>query len=186
MQTGLALCRIGLGIAVIYEGLVWIFNEQRINLIMEYPSSAVISSSRTNFSLFHMNTSYYFYAIVFLVQIFSGICLAFGYKTKKANIILAIILTSLYRRFPICIDRGDNLLLILLFWGYFTNWHEILSIDKLLELQNIKIQKKQFNISKTIALFCMLIQISISHFRFATSLLNSNSIYNGIGIIHLQ
>lgn len=188
MTFGLAFCRVLSGACIAYEGLLWIFNEQRLELITEYPSSAAISSCN-HFSLFHASISPYLYTLLFSLEILCGIGLIFGYKTKQTSIILFIILTSLYRRFPVCMDRGDQLLLVLLFWGYFSKWDQILSIDKVLELKNECKHGKTKNpssLSTLFAYYCMLIQISIAQFHFAISMFYSNSIYDGTGFIYLQ
>lgn len=127
----LALFRICVGLLVVYD----LFNRSEY-LYDHYSDLGIlprgdllnhISSER--FSLYLINGSVEFQALMFGIAILFGFALIFGYRTRLVTIVSWILLLSLQNRNPVLLQGGDNLLLLLLFWGMFLPLGARFSID---------------------------------------------------------
>jgi hypothetical protein len=70
--------------------------------------------------------------VLFAIAALVAIALLVGYRTRLATVLLAL-LASLQARNPTLIQGGDNLLLLLLFWGMFLPLGARFAIDAALD-----------------------------------------------------
>lgn len=96
-------------------------------------------SNHYNLSLHLLNGSIFVQTLLFLIAIFLGILLLFGYHTRIATFASWFLMLSLHVRNPIILIGGDELLRMLLFWGIFLPLGACYSIDS--ALNNIPVNK---------------------------------------------
>ena len=80
-------------------------------------------------SLYWLNTSSVWAAILFGVAALAALMLAMGMRTRVASVLSFVLLVSLHNRNPLLLQGGDNLLLLLTFWGMFLPWGARWSVD---------------------------------------------------------
>ncbi|TGD78735.1 hypothetical protein [Hymenobacter wooponensis] len=68
-------------------------------------------------------------AVLFLLAAVAAIALFLGYKTRLVTFISWLLLVSLQNRNPLILQGGDDLLRMLLFWGFFLPWGRVYSLD---------------------------------------------------------
>ncbi|UOQ79449.1 MULTISPECIES: HTTM domain-containing protein [Hymenobacter] len=68
-------------------------------------------------------------AVLFLLAAVAAVALLLGYKTRVATFISWLLLVSLQNRNPLILQGGDDLLRMLLFWGFFLPWGRVYSLD---------------------------------------------------------
>ena len=90
-------------------------------------SMAYLGSER--WSLYWISGHWLWSLLLFLCAGFFAICLLCGMRTRLATLMSFILLASLHNRAPLLLQGGDNLLLVLLFWGLFLPWGERFSFD---------------------------------------------------------
>ena len=81
------------------------------------------------FSVHMISGSVGFQAFLFAIAIIVGIALIIGYRTRTVTIISWVLLASLQNRNPVLLQGGDNLLMLLLFWGMFLPLGARYSVD---------------------------------------------------------
>lgn len=127
----LALLRIGLGAILLAD------------LVIRAPDLAVWLSDRGVFSreasidfngtwrwsLYWLNGEPIWAGFLMLLAAAFAFLLIFGVRTRFVSVMSFVLLLSLHNRNPLLLQGGDNLLLLLLFWGCFLPWGERLSID---------------------------------------------------------
>ena len=127
----LALLRIGLGALLLADlairapdVAIWLSDNG------VFPRSASIEfNSDWRWSLYWLNGESLWAGFLMAMAAGFATMLMFGVRTRSASIISFILLLSLHNRNPLLLQGGDNLLLLLLFWGCFLPWGERLSID---------------------------------------------------------
>ena len=68
-------------------------------------------------------------AVLFLVAAAAAITLLLGYHTRLVTAISWVLLVSVQNRNPLILQGGDDLLRMLLFWGFFLPWGRVYSWD---------------------------------------------------------
>jgi predicted DCC family thiol-disulfide oxidoreductase YuxK len=86
-------------------------------------------SSEWRFSLYWLVDSTWWVHLLFACNLVVAIILMSGMRTRVATVLALIFLVSLQNRNPVLLQGGDNLLLLLVFWGLFLPWGERLSVD---------------------------------------------------------
>lgn len=81
------------------------------------------------FSLFTTNDNHYIQMALFAVNFLCVFCLLIGYRTKLFTVLAWIFLISIHNRTPLIMQAGDHLLRMLVFWGIFLPWGNLLSVD---------------------------------------------------------
>ena len=127
----LALMRIGVGALIVMDLLL------RSQSLMAFMSEKGIMSRElsmsiafdSRWSLYWINAEPIWAIFLMIVAAGFGIMLMFGMRTRLASIASFILLASLHNRNPYILQGGDNLLLLLTFWGCFLPWGERVSID---------------------------------------------------------
>ncbi|MBM3792869.1 MAG: hypothetical protein FJW31_02150 [Acidobacteria bacterium] len=84
---------------------------------------------RQHASLFFVNGSTWFAALLFAVGALAALAFAAGYRTRLAAAVAWVLAVSMQARSPIIGDAGDVALRLLLFWGLFASMSEVWSID---------------------------------------------------------
>ena len=127
----LALMRIGVGALIVMDLLL------RSRSLMAFMSEKGVMSrelsmsiaSDSRWSLYWINAEPVWAIFLMIIAAGFGIMLMFGMRTRLASIASFILLASLHNRNPYILQGGDNLLLLLTFWGCFLPWGERASID---------------------------------------------------------
>lgn len=81
------------------------------------------------FSVYWVLDSIWWAHLLFVANVFVAFMLMFGMRTRLSTVLVFIFLVSLQNRNPVLLQGGDNLLLLLVFWGLFLPWGERLSVD---------------------------------------------------------
>ena len=68
-------------------------------------------------------------AVLFLLAAVAAVAMLFGYHTRTATAISWLLLVSVQNRNPLIVQGGDDLLRMLLFWGFFLPWGRVYSWD---------------------------------------------------------
>ena len=127
----LALLRIGVGallladLAIRAPDLVVWLSDNGV-----FPRSASIGfNSDWRWSLYWLNGEPLWAGFLMTLAAGFAVMLMFGVRTRLASVVSFVLLLSLHNRNPLLLQGGDNLLLLLLFWGCFLPWGERLSSD---------------------------------------------------------
>ncbi|MCR5889086.1 hypothetical protein LRS06_15175 [Hymenobacter sp. J193] len=68
-------------------------------------------------------------AMWFGLAALAAVAVVLGYKTRWATALSWLLLISLQNRNPLIVQGGDDLLRMLLFWGFFLPWGRVYSLD---------------------------------------------------------
>jgi len=95
------------------------------------PVAAMIEHAWTpyQFSLHASSGLWQVQAVLFGLAAVTAGALLFGYHTRLATLISWVLLVSLQNRNPLIGQGGDDLLRMLLFWGFFLPWGRLWSCD---------------------------------------------------------
>ena len=127
----LALMRIGVGALILTDLLLrapsfMAFLAERG--VMNRDTSMSVNSS-WHWSLYWANAEPFWAISLMVIAACFALMLLFGVRTRIASVASFILLASLHNRNPYLQQGGDNLLLLLTFWGCFLPWGERASID---------------------------------------------------------
>ena len=154
----LALFRICLGLWLIAD-LV----NRADNLVAHYTdfgvfprAAAVEYLSPWRLSIHLINGSATFQALLFVVAGLFALSLVVGYRTRIVTAVSWFLLLSLQNRNPVLLQGGDNLALMLPFWGMFLPLGARFSVDAAMNASTDEVPDKYFSIA-TMALLiqCM-------------------------------
>ncbi|UOG73705.1 hypothetical protein MTX78_16465 [Hymenobacter tibetensis] len=81
------------------------------------------------FSLHSSSGLWQVQAVLFLLAGLVAVALLLGYQTRLATAISWVLLVSVQNRNPLISQGGDDLLRMLLFWGFFLPWGRVYSLD---------------------------------------------------------
>lgn len=127
----LALMRIGVGALILTDLLL------RLPSFMAFMGDRGVMSremsmsvnSGWHWSLYWLNAEPFWAICLMVIAAGFALMLMFGVRTRIASVASFILLASLHNRNPYLQQGGDNLLLLLTFWGCFLPWGERASID---------------------------------------------------------
>ncbi|MBB4603064.1 hypothetical protein HNQ93_003853 [Hymenobacter luteus] len=68
-------------------------------------------------------------AVLFLLAAAAAVALFLGYRTRLMTLLSWVLLVSVQNRNPLILQGGDDLLRMLLFWGFFLPWGRVYSLD---------------------------------------------------------
>ncbi|RPD47823.1 hypothetical protein DNI29_10305 [Hymenobacter sediminis] len=68
-------------------------------------------------------------AVLFGLAALAAVALLLGYRTRLMTVISWALLVSVQNRNPLILQGGDDLLRMLLFWGFFLPWGRVYSLD---------------------------------------------------------
>jgi hypothetical protein len=128
----LALMRIGIAVVLIIDLFV-----RATDLRAHYTDQGILPLEALfrmawnpyYFSIFTMSSSVPIQAMLFLVNLCCVLCLLVGYRTRLFTAICWFFLLSLHNRNPLITQAGDDLLRMILFWGFFLPWGYRYSAD---------------------------------------------------------
>ncbi|WP_232066349.1 hypothetical protein [Hymenobacter sp. BT18] len=128
----LALLRIGTGAVVLTDLII-----RSTDLVAHYTNLGVLPlhvlyQYGWNPYVFSLHTSsglWQVQALLFALAALTAAALVLGYKTRWATAISWLLLISLQNRNPLIVQGGDDLLRMLLFWGFFLPWGRVYSLD---------------------------------------------------------
>ncbi len=117
----LAVLRMGLGLIIVWDVLVrvpWLdpfysdksFFTRELSQISNHPSA---------WSLYWLDGSISYAAILFGATIIAAVSLLVGFRTRLATLVCLILVYSMSVRMPLSLDAGHVLLRMLLFWSLF-------------------------------------------------------------------
>ncbi len=127
----LALMRIGVGALILTDLLLRVPSFMAFMAdrgVMSREVSISVNSS-WHWSLYWLNTEPFWAISLMTIAAGFALMLMFGVRTRIASVASFILLASLHNRNPYLQQGGDNLLLLLTFWGCFLPWGERASID---------------------------------------------------------
>lgn len=81
------------------------------------------------FSLHNSTGLWQVEAVLFLLAGAAAVALLLGYQTRLFTFISWVFLISVQNRNPMIVQGGDDLLRMLLFWGFFLPWGRVYSVD---------------------------------------------------------
>ncbi|GAB3236447.1 HTTM domain-containing protein [Hymenobacter seoulensis] len=81
------------------------------------------------FSLHNSSGLWQVQAVLFLVQAVVAVALLLGYHARLATFLSWLMLISVQNRNQMILQGGDDLLRMLLFWGFFLPWGRVYSLD---------------------------------------------------------
>lgn len=81
------------------------------------------------FSLHNSSGLWQLQAVLFLVAAAAASTLLLGHHTRLSTFISWLLLVSVQNRNPMIVQGGDDLLRMLLFWGFFLPWGRVYSLD---------------------------------------------------------
>jgi predicted DCC family thiol-disulfide oxidoreductase YuxK len=87
------------------------------------------AASDWRLSLYWLADGLWWVHTLFAANIAVALLLIAGVRTRWVTFFAFVLLVSLHNRNPILLQGGDNLLVLLLFWGLFLPWGERLSVD---------------------------------------------------------
>ena len=127
----IALMRIGVGALILVDLLL------RAPSFMAFMTEQGVMTRETSmsvnsgwhWSLYWVNAEPFWAMSLMVIAACFAIMLLFGIRTRIASVASFILLASLHNRNPYLQQGGDNLLLLLTFWGCFLPWGERASID---------------------------------------------------------
>ena len=180
-MDGFVTIRIVLGLLGVWESVQWIVGLYSWEILKIYSSNAVSLSTRSFFSLYHANSTLPFYFILWIVQLIFSVNVVIGFKTRRSSWILFFMICSWQSRIPVCMNMGDTLFRVLLFFGSFSGWESSFSIDS----YEKKSSNYTFKLSHIIARYCFFIQVSIALIYHIISLLKTSSLTTINGILVL-
>jgi predicted DCC family thiol-disulfide oxidoreductase YuxK len=132
---GLALLRVALGAILLADLFI-----RGGDLVAHYSDAGAMPvdliagrASDWRISLHLLNGSAVYQACLFLLAAAFALALMLGYRTRLATALSWLLLLSLHNRNPLVLQGGDNLLLLLLFWGMFLPLGARASIDAALD-----------------------------------------------------
>ena len=127
----LALLRIGVGLLILADLAI-----RTPDLSIWLTDSGILSREKSiayspewRWSLYWLNGGALWAGFLTAVAAGFSMMLTLGIRTRLASIVSLLFLISLHNRNPLLLQGGDNLLLLLLFWGCFLPWGERASID---------------------------------------------------------
>ena len=94
-------------------------------------------SSEWRFSLYWVLDSIWWVHLLFVGNVIIALMLMLGMRTRLATVLAFLFLVSLQNRNPVLLQGGDNLLLLLVFWGLFLPWGERISVDAAMTKQSV-------------------------------------------------
>ncbi|MCC6537553.1 MAG: HTTM domain-containing protein [Bryobacterales bacterium] len=96
-----------------------------------FPRAALIGDfiPRQYSSLFFVNGTWWFAALLFAVAAVSAMAFTLGYRTRWAAAVSWVLAVSMQTRSPLIGDAGDTVLRLLLFWSLFASMGAVWSID---------------------------------------------------------
>ncbi len=154
----LALFRVCLGLWVIAD----LVNRSG-NLVAHYtdfgvfPRSVVVAYlSPWRLSIHFINGSTAFQAMLFIIAGLFALFLVLGYRTRIVTVASWFLLLSLQNRNPILLNGGDNLALMLLFWGMFLPLGARFSVDAAMNSLSEEVPNNYFSVATMAVLIqCM-------------------------------
>lgn len=128
----LALLRIGVAAIILLDLAVRSTDlEAHYSNLGVLPVGALVEHAWTpyQFSLHASSGLWQTQAVLFLIAASAAVALLVGYHTRLATLASWILLISLQNRNPLIGQGGDDLLRMLLFWGFFLPWGRVWSRD---------------------------------------------------------
>lgn len=128
----LAVLRISLSLILIWDVLVrfWLLEDFHCDSGFLPRRSLLQGVYAPAWFCFHnLSGTYWFNALLFVVHGASLVGLALGYRTRLNNVVVWTLFNSLQSRNPYILDSGDRLLMMILLWGFFSDWGRCFSLD---------------------------------------------------------
>jgi len=128
----LALMRIGIALVVLVDLFI-----RGSDLSAHYTNHGVWPSHLIHsfgwqsgfWTIHHLYDSYIWLVFLISLHALAAILLLLGYKTRFVTIIVWLLTISLHNRNLFILQSGDDLLRLVLLWGFFLPWHHRYSLD---------------------------------------------------------
>lgn len=92
-------------------------------------SASRLYADQWRFSLYWLSSSFFWSCFLVFCAALAAVLLALGIRTRVATVVSFLLLVSLHNRNPLLLQGGDNLLLLLTFWGILLPWGARWSIE---------------------------------------------------------
>ena len=127
----LAMMRVGVGLLLLAD--LWM---RAPDVVAWLTDSGVLPrdlsmgfSNSYRWSLYWLNGSELWATSLMAIAALFAVMLVLGLRTRIASVASFIMLVSLHNRNPLLLQGGDNLLLLMVFWGCFLPWGQRMAID---------------------------------------------------------
>ena len=128
----LALMRIGIALVVLVDLFI-----RGSDLSAHYTNQGVWPSHLIHtfgwqngfWTIHNLYDSYTWVIFLFSLHALAAILLLLGYKTRFVTIVVWLLTISLHNRNLFILQSGDDLLRLVLLWGFFLPWHHLYSLD---------------------------------------------------------
>ena len=114
--------------------------------------------SNASYSLYFINGSAFFNAILVGISVLAALSLLVGYRARLACIVTWVLLVSLHHRTSILSSGADDLMRLLLFWGIFLPISARYSVDAALEKGMPYLRSGHYSVA-TIALLMQVLYV---------------------------
>ncbi|HEX4872902.1 MAG TPA: hypothetical protein VFV27_11365 [Nevskiaceae bacterium] len=129
----LALLRVSLGVLLLLDAL------GRLGSVAVFygahgllpPDQALRLTEGLRFSLTLIQPGTAFQVLLLLLWALAALALIVGLRTRLATLLCWLLALSFANRHPLLVSGGDELMLVLLFWGLFLPWQARWSVDAL-------------------------------------------------------
>ena len=146
----LALMRIMVGVTIFLDLI-----ERARSLTAHYTDNGVLPrrelftiwNENAFWSLYHINGTALFVAVLFIIAGIFALMMVFGHRTKLATIVSFILLISVQSRNPVVLQGGDVALRVILFWMMFLPLDKRFSLDRLLGKTDSAVTKDYFSVA---------------------------------------
>src|SRR3989344_4801161 len=119
-----------------------------------------------------------FPALIFILTAGFFITLLLGYKTRLSTLLACIFLLAIQMRNPMVFQKSDDILRLILLWGFFLPWGSAYSLDASMK-ESAGNQVSRKNPVFTVATFAYLVQIMLIYITAA--LLKSSPVWRTEG-----
>ncbi len=127
----LAMMRIGVGLLLLAD--LWMRAPDVVAWLTDggvLPRDLSMQFSNSyRWSLYWLNGSELWATSLMAIAALFAVMLVLGLRTRIASVASFILLVSLHNRNPLLLQGGDNLMLLMVFWGCFLPWGQRMAID---------------------------------------------------------
>ena len=127
----LAMMRVGVGLLLLAD--LWMRAPDVVAWLTDggvLPRDLSMQFSNSyRWSLYWLNGSELWATSLMAIAALFAVMLVLGLRTRIASVASFIMLVSLHNRNPLLLQGGDNLLLLMVFWGCFLPWGRRMAID---------------------------------------------------------
>ena len=171
----LAMMRIGVGLLLLAD--LWMRAPDVVAWLTDggvLPRDLSMQFSNSyRWSLYWLNGSELWATSLMAIAALFAVMLVLGLRTRIAGVASFILLVSLQNRNPLLLQGGDNLMLLMVFWGCFLPWGQRLAIDA-------SMVRQPTNNNRLLNIVSVALVIQVLSVYFFSALLKTGSAWVGM------